>query len=271
MRRSEFKEALRRAAEITGDRDIVVLGSQSVHGAFSEAVLPAPTMDSMELDCLAINDADGEKSWDLLGRAGDGSGFHQIYHIHLDGVDIGTSALPDGWTERLIPFPVEEGPDAVVGWCLEPHDLVMAKTIAGRDKDYAFVKAMVDACLVDPREAERRMRALDGGCFVPTRQALDRARAYLSRLQSPPHLFQPSERRPPRGRRRPTRDEFPEVADMWADLRGKRPTEQHSIAEAAVPGQPGEVRSARTAARPAPEAAASRTLFGQPKAVSDPR
>jgi hypothetical protein len=37
-----------RAAVITGDRDLVVVGSQSIHGAFSESVLPADAGDRLD-------------------------------------------------------------------------------------------------------------------------------------------------------------------------------------------------------------------------------
>ena len=224
VRRVEFAQAVRRASEITGDRDIVVLGSQSVHGAFNN-VLPRPTVDSMEVDVLALHDETGDKSWDLLGRAGEGSGFHQIQGIHLDGVDIKTSTLPKGWVDRLIPFVVDDpSSEPIIAWCLEPHDLVVAKAVAGRDKDHAFIKAMAHGNLIDPREAISRSRMLDPGCAMPRPEALERACAYLAALPVPPHLYKMASPKIPCGRRRPRRDEFPEAPDMWADMREQAPT-----------------------------------------------
>ena len=36
-----------------------------------------------------------------------------------------------------------------VGWCLEPHDLVLSKYAAGREKDDRFVRAALAHRLVD--------------------------------------------------------------------------------------------------------------------------
>ena len=64
MRREEFRDALRRAAEITGDRDLVVLGSQSLHGSFNMAVLEDRVLTaSMEVDVLTSDDPEGDKIW----------------------------------------------------------------------------------------------------------------------------------------------------------------------------------------------------------------
>ncbi len=46
--------------------------------------------------------------------------------------------LPDGWEQRLVPV-VNANTRGITGWCLEPHDLVLSKLVAGCDKDLAFV------------------------------------------------------------------------------------------------------------------------------------
>jgi len=45
--------------------------------------------------------------------------------------------------------------------CLEPHDCVIAKMVAGRDKDYAFAAALLKAGLVKPRVLEARINRLN--------------------------------------------------------------------------------------------------------------
>ncbi|MDE3204871.1 MAG: hypothetical protein KGQ66_11720 [Acidobacteriota bacterium] len=116
MRRDEFRDALRRAAEITGDIDLVVIGSQSIHGAFAPAVLPLAATASGEVDIMAAQDIDGDKMWLLAGRGG---GWGDLAEI--DGVDITTATLPEGWVDRLIAFPLDDQPDCVIGWCLDPQ------------------------------------------------------------------------------------------------------------------------------------------------------
>lgn len=215
MRRDELLDALRRASAITGDKDFVVVGSQSIHGAFNEAVLPKNTVLSMEADILPLFDDEGDKFWALSVQGMNSPG------AEIDGVDIGTSALPEGWVDRLVPLPCDDAPDAVIGWCLDPHDLVVAKAIAGRPKDRKFIEAAVKANLVDPQVALQRIERLDQGCNVPTEYEMKVARFYLASLPVPPWLFKPARRPVPKYRRRPNREDFPRPHDMFTDLRDK--------------------------------------------------
>lgn len=217
MRRDELLDALRRAYAITGDKDFVVVGSQAIHGAFNKAVLPKATMQSMETDILPLFDAEGDKFWALSVRGKSGPG------AEIDGVDIGTSTLPEGWVDRLVPLPCDGSPDGVIGWCLDPHDLVVAKAIAGRPKDHRFIEAAAKANLVNPQVALRRMEKLDQGCNVPTEAEIEAARFYLASLPVPTWLFKPANRQVPKHRRRPRREDFPRPRDMFADLRDKGP------------------------------------------------
>jgi hypothetical protein len=48
-----------------------------------------------------------------------------------------TAVVPDGWEARLVRVPTTAG----TGLCLEPHDLVISKYVAGREKDRDYVRA----------------------------------------------------------------------------------------------------------------------------------
>jgi len=63
------------------------------------------------------------------------------------GVGPETAVLPRRWAERLIAVhtPATRG---ATGWCLEPHDLCVAKLVAGRDKDLRFVGAAIKRDIV---------------------------------------------------------------------------------------------------------------------------
>ena len=50
--------------------------------------------------------------------------------------------------DRLVPVQ-NENTRGHTGWCLEPHDLVVAKTIAGREKDLRFLEGAARARLVE--------------------------------------------------------------------------------------------------------------------------
>lgn len=51
--------------------------------------------------------------------------------------------------------------NGVVALCMEPHDLCVAKLLAARDKDRAFVRALVTAGLVDRATILRRLAETD--------------------------------------------------------------------------------------------------------------
>jgi hypothetical protein len=218
VRREDFRDAVRRAAAIIGDRDLVVVGSQSVHGSFNMAVLDDGVLTaSMEIDFLTSDDPDGIKIWALLAQ-----GVAQA-EVELDGVEVRTSALPEGWVDRLVPFALDDNPDAVIAWCLEPHDLVVAKAIAGREKDWLFIRKAVAAGLVDPAEALRRSSHLDPGTYIPRPEALEAAQFFLASLHSAPRLYRVATRAAPKGRPRPRREQFMEPKDMYADLKPGTP------------------------------------------------
>jgi len=79
------------------------------------------------------------------GSIGELSPFHETYGYYGQAVAAETAVLPDGWESRLVPVPTAAG----TGLCLEPHDLVISKYVAGREKDREYVRAVVRHRLVD--------------------------------------------------------------------------------------------------------------------------
>lgn len=73
--------------------------------------------------------------------------FHQTFGYYAHGVGEDTAILPEGAFGRLVPVS-NENTRGNTGWCLELHDLAVSKLIAGREKDIAFVSAMVKHKLV---------------------------------------------------------------------------------------------------------------------------
>ncbi len=59
---------------------------------------------------------------------------------------------------RTTPF--KSNTRGATGWCLEPHDLVLAKLVAGREKDLAYARAAVAAGIVALPELRRRVTSL---------------------------------------------------------------------------------------------------------------
>lgn len=52
------------------------------------------------------------------------------------------------------------GEGEVTGWCLETHDLVLAKCAAGRERDWEFAEDAIRYRVVSPEELLRRTRDL---------------------------------------------------------------------------------------------------------------
>ena len=143
MKRAEFDHAIRAAGSILGETEILVIGSQAIHGSIS-GDLPAEAERSVEVDIVAFDDANARKADLIDGSIGEASTFHETFGYYAEGVSETTAVLPEGWRDRLVRYesPMTNG---VVAWCLDLHDLWLAKAIAGRPKDYEFCRASPEA------------------------------------------------------------------------------------------------------------------------------
>jgi hypothetical protein len=141
---------LRAAGRITGDKQFIIIGSQSLHGKYPD--LPDEILRSAEVDLIA-----GKKSarTEWLNVIGYLSPFHETFGYYADPVDAGTAMLPRGWKGRLVNLPPGET-EGVRGLCLEPHDLAIAKYAAAREKDLIFTRELVRRSIV----AEERLLLL---------------------------------------------------------------------------------------------------------------
>ncbi len=158
----------RAAAEIANDDEIVVIGSQAILGSFPDA--PKELLISTEADVYPKNRPDRA---DLIdGSIGEGSPFHETYGYYAQGVDDTTAILPRGWRERLVAVR-NENTRGNTGWCLEPHDLVVSKTIAGREKDLLFLAGAARHRLV---ERDRLLARLEETGLDEERRTLATAR-----------------------------------------------------------------------------------------------
>lgn len=148
MTREQLAHILRAASTIAGERDVLVIGSQSVLGTFGEQQLPYEATASMEADVAFFDDPGDVKADRVDGAIGELSGFHETFGFYAQGVSVTTAVLPDGWRNRVVSF---EGAATAPGrgLCLEPHDCVISKLVAGREKDLAFASALVRAGLID--------------------------------------------------------------------------------------------------------------------------
>lgn len=165
MRRQQLEHAIRTACQIIQHSEVIVVGSQAILGTYDQSQLPAAATMSIEVDILPIADTNVETARlaDLIeGVAGEFSSFEQLHGFSIDGVDLDTAVLPEGWRDRLVKVQNANtappaGSPQFTGWCLDKEDLCVAKLIAFREKDLNFVGALLDDRLVDVEEVILRL------------------------------------------------------------------------------------------------------------------
>lgn len=91
MRRQDLAHLLRAACDIAGDHEVLVLGSQSILGAFDEDDLPPAATASMEADIAFLDDPDRFKADQVEGAIGELSTFHLNNGFYAEGVHIETA------------------------------------------------------------------------------------------------------------------------------------------------------------------------------------
>jgi hypothetical protein len=163
MNRAALEHIVRAAAAVADERDIVVIGSQSVLGQFPTA--PDALLVSIEADVYPRHAP--QKSDLIDGAIGELSMFHQAFGYYAHGVDDRTATLPAGWAERLVRLENENTAGAT-GWCLDVHDLAAAKLVAGRDKDLTFLRVLLKELMVDVPTLQERITTLP----VPTERVV---------------------------------------------------------------------------------------------------
>lgn len=158
MKRANLEHIIRASADIADDDEIIVVGSQAILGQFPDA--PEELLRSNEADVYPRN---RPERWALIdGSIGELSPFHETFGYYAQGVQEGVATLPDGWQDRLQPI-CNPNTRGATGLCLEIHDLLIAKTIAGREKDREFVEAAMRHGLADPDTLRQRLAATQVG------------------------------------------------------------------------------------------------------------
>ncbi|HEU4704022.1 MAG TPA: DUF6036 family nucleotidyltransferase [Conexibacter sp.] len=165
MRRADLEHVIRAAADVADDDEIVVIGSQAILGRLPDA--PEALLWSQEADVYPRRHPERAEAVD--GALGDGSQFHAAFGYYAHGVGPETAKAPAGWEQRLVPVRVPRGPrdtTLVTGWCMEPHDVVLAKCAAGRDRDWEFAREAIRHRVVGLDELLSRI----GDLPLPERQ-----------------------------------------------------------------------------------------------------
>jgi hypothetical protein len=147
VRPEDFEHVVAAAAEVTGQDDFVVIGSQAILGSYSQP--PDSMLQSLEADIYPMSNPDAA---DLIdGALGDGSQFHLAFGYYAHGVGPETAKAPHGWQHRLVRREIPRrvaSTRTAVAWCLEVHDLVLSKCAAGRQRDWDYAAEALKAGIV---------------------------------------------------------------------------------------------------------------------------
>ncbi len=156
MNRRQLEHLIRAASTIADDTDLVIVGSQAILGQYPDA--PPSLLRSMEADIYPLHVP--ERADLIDGSIGEGSPFHSTFGYYAQGVGPETATLATGWRERLVPIS-NEATRGATGWCLDTHDLVLSKLVAGRPKDLEFAVEAMRAGMLDLDELRRRCSQLE--------------------------------------------------------------------------------------------------------------
>lgn len=149
MQRDQFEHVIAAAANVTGEDEFVVIGSQAIHGLRADRI-PPTLLNSMEVDMYPRHDPAKTDAIDL--HLGDGSMFHRTFGYYAHGVEPATATAPDQWQRRLVRVSIPPRPTSgrtPVAWCIAMPDLLLAKCAAGRGRDWEYAEASLRSGLVD--------------------------------------------------------------------------------------------------------------------------
>lgn len=150
MKKHQLDHLLRAAGRITGEKQFIVIGSQSLHGKHPD--LADELVQSAEADLIVKGKVE-RTEW--LNAIGQDSPFHEQFGYYADPVDEETAALPKGWKGRLVHLAPGDT-DGVRALCIDPHDLAVAKYVAGREKDRVWNRELARRGIV----VQKRLHAL---------------------------------------------------------------------------------------------------------------
>jgi hypothetical protein len=154
MKRSELEHLIRAAGRIAGERELIVIGSQSILGQFPDA--PPALLASMECDLYPRKRPELADKVD--GAIGEASKFHERFGYYAQGVAPDTATLPRGWQRRLVRIE-NANTGGYAGLCLEVHDLAISKYVAGREKDREFTRELARHGMTDRKTLLARLSA----------------------------------------------------------------------------------------------------------------
>ena len=95
MNREQFEHTVRAAGAVLGISEVLVIGSQALHGSMPGA-LPDEASRSVEVHVAVLDDVEGRLADVIDGSIGEASMFHATFGYYAHGVAETTAVLPGG-------------------------------------------------------------------------------------------------------------------------------------------------------------------------------
>jgi hypothetical protein len=186
MRKESLFDLIRRVRELTGLDALIIVGSHSLFAVTSD--VPPVVAQSFEADFLLVSHGAAARQ-QVNDELGVTSNFYDTHGYYADALGLATVVLPPGWQERLLPLKDENG--QVVAHCLETHDVAVSKLMAGREKDFPFIIALLERRLITlPTLVERAaliQETASSGALLPRLKKLsERLRPLCSHAELKP-------------------------------------------------------------------------------------
>jgi hypothetical protein len=131
--------------------------------------VPESVKQSVECDFLLL--AAGVPSFRaVIEQIGLASSFQETHSYFADPVCLATDVLPAGWEARLVRQWDEVG--VLRAYCVEIHDTCVNKLMAGREKDFVFIKGdyLLDAPICHATEIPSLFSAAESDKLPDLRQ-----------------------------------------------------------------------------------------------------
>jgi hypothetical protein len=169
VKRADLEHIIRAAGAIANSKELIIVGSQAILGSFPDA--PAELLASQEADTYP---ADAPEKADLIdGSIGEKSPFHETFGYYAHGISPETAVLPRNWRSRITRVQ-NQNTNGIAGLCIGPVDLAVSKLVAGREKDIAFVTAMLRQHLIAKSNIGEILPELDAPIAKRVKDRLER-------------------------------------------------------------------------------------------------
>lgn len=149
MNRLQLHALLRKAKELSGHSEFVIVGSLAILGAVADP----PDAMVMSIDVDTYMKADPNRTGELCDALGQGSPFEYENGYYLDPVSPNLPSFPEGWQDRLIQIDFGD----VRAFFVEANDVAVSKYIRGDERDMRWLREGLRSGLLNMDTIERRI------------------------------------------------------------------------------------------------------------------